>query len=187
MTYTQGNETSLRVQRDIAIINAFELIFWRVPYVLKQKNYYRMKNMFIDILLVEDNPNDAELTLRALKKNNIANNIQVVTDGAEALDYFFATGKYSNRDSNIAPKLVILDLKLPKVDGLEILRIVKADERTKHIPIVVLTSSKEESDIVASYKLGANSFIVKPVDFTKFIDAVKELGMYWLLLNEPPK
>ena len=146
-----------------------------------------MNNMFIDILLVEDNPNDAELTLRALKKNNIANSIQVVTDGAEALDYFFATGKYSNRDSNIAPKLVILDLKLPKVDGLEILRIVKADERTKHIPIVVLTSSKEESDIVASYKLGANSFIVKPVDFAKFIEAVKELGMYWLLLNEPPK
>lgn len=143
--------------------------------------------MIIDILLVEDNPNDAELTLRALKKNRIANDIHWVKDGAEALDYFFATGDYSERDSSITPKLVILDLKLPKVDGLEILRIVKADERTKHIPIVVLTSSREESDIVASYKLGANSFIVKPVDFAKFIEAVKELGMYWLLLNEAPK
>lgn len=146
-----------------------------------------MENRLIDILLVEDNPNDAELTLRALKKNHIANTVHLVTDGAEALDFFFGTGKYSDRDCGINPKLVILDLKLPKVDGLEILRVVKADERTKHIPIVVLTSSKEESDIVASYKLGANSFIVKPVDFTKFIDSVRELGMYWLLLNEPPK
>jgi CheY-like chemotaxis protein len=146
-----------------------------------------MKNMFIDILVVEDNPNDAELTLRALKKNHIANNIHVVADGAEALDCLFATGKYEDRDCSIAPKLVILDLKLPKVDGMEVLRILKSDERTKHIPIVVLTSSKEESDIVASYKLGANSFIVKPMEFNKFIDAVKDLGMYWMLLNEVPK
>jgi two-component system response regulator len=140
-----------------------------------------------EVLLVEDNPNDVEMTLRALKKNNIVNNIHVVTDGEEALQYFFATGKYSNRDINLAPKLVILDLKLPKVDGLEILRRVKADDRTKTIPIVILTSSKEESDVIAGYKLGANSFIVKPVDFTKFTETVKELGMYWLLLNEPPK
>lgn len=146
-----------------------------------------MENLFVDILLVEDNPNDAELTLRALKKNNIANDIHVVTDGAEALDYLFAKGRYSGRDKTATPKLMILDLKLPKVDGLEVLRTVKADEQMKHIPVVILTSSKEESDIIASYKLGANSFIVKPVEFSKFIDAVKELGMYWLLLNEPPK
>jgi two-component system, response regulator len=141
----------------------------------------------IDILLVEDNENDIELTLRALKKNNIANNIYVIMDGAEALEYFFATGKYDGRDMNLIPKLVILDLKLPKVDGLEILRKIKADERTKTIPVVVLTSSKEEKDVLAGYKLGANSFIVKPVDFDKFMTTVRDLGMYWLLLNEPPK
>jgi two-component system, response regulator len=146
-----------------------------------------MVTNIIDILLIEDNPNDAELTLRALKKNNIANKIQLIKDGAEALDYFFAKGNYSNRNMMLNPKLVILDLKLPKVDGLEILRRVKSDERTKTIPIVIMTSSKEENDIVASYKLGANSFIVKPVDFEKFMVSVKELGMYWLLLNEPPK
>ena len=140
-----------------------------------------------EVLLVEDNLNDVELTLRALKKNNFANTIRVVNDGEEALDYFFATGKYSDRDINLTPKLVILDLKLPKVDGLEILRRVKSDDRTKSIPVVILTSSKEERDIVEGYKLGANSFIVKPVDFDKFLAMVKELGMYWLLLNEPPK
>ncbi len=141
----------------------------------------------VEVLLVEDNPNDVELTLRALKKNNIVNKIHVVTDGEEAMEYFFATGKYIGRDMHSIPKLVILDLKLPKIDGLEILRRVKADERTKSIPVVILTSSKEESDVIAGYKLGANSFIVKPVDFEKFITTVKELGMYWLLLNEPPK
>lgn len=144
-------------------------------------------NNALDILLVEDNPNDIELTLRALKKNNIANNIHVITDGAEALEYFFATGKYSDRDININPKLVILDIKLPKVDGLEILRKIKSDERTRMIPVVILTSSKEEKDVLTGYKLGANSFIVKPVDFDKFMATVKELGLYWLLLNEPPK
>ena len=141
----------------------------------------------IEILLVEDNPSDVELTLRALKKNNIANSIHVVTDGEEALEFLFASGRYSSRNIKNNPKLVILDLKLPKVDGLEILRRVKSDERTKIIPVVILTSSKEESDVIMGYKLGANSFIVKPVDFDKFIATVKELGMYWLLLNEPPK
>jgi len=140
-----------------------------------------------DILLVEDNPNDRELTLRALKKTKIANTIHVISDGAEALDYFFAKGKYIERDIRFSPKLVILDLKLPKVDGLEILRQVKSDERTKSVPVVILTSSKEESDILAGYKLGANSFVVKPVDFDNFMAAVRDVGMYWLQLNEPPK
>jgi CheY-like chemotaxis protein len=145
------------------------------------------ENYSVEILLVEDNPTDVELTLRALKKNNLANSIHVVTDGAEALEYLFATGKYCNRDICLTPKLVILDLKLPKVGGLEILKKLKTDERTKTVPVVILTSSKEESDVIASYKLGANSFIVKPVDFEKFVLTVKELGMYWLLLNEPLK
>jgi len=146
-----------------------------------------MKNVFVEILLVEDNPNDAELTLRALKKNHLTNEIHWVMDGAEALDYLYARGPYADRNRFDIPKLVILDLKLPKVDGLEVLRIIKSDESLRKIPVTVLTSSKEERDIVASYQLGANSFIVKPVDFTKFMEAVKELGMYWLLLNEPPK
>lgn len=145
------------------------------------------ENYSVEILLVEDNPTDVELTLRALKKNNLANSIHVVTDGAEALEYLFATGKYCDRDICLTPKLVILDLKLPKVGGLEILKKLKTDERTKTVPVVILTSSKEESDVIASYKLGANSFIVKPVDFEKFVLTVKELGMYWLLLNEPLK
>ena len=140
----------------------------------------------IEILLVEDNPNDAELALRALRKHNLANNVVHVADGAAALDYIF--GKNGNARSviNHTPRLILLDLKLPKVDGLEVLRAVKGDPRTRAIPVVVLTSSKAESDIVESYSLGANSYIVKPVEFEKFVETVKHLGLYWLLINQPP-
>ncbi|MCL4244300.1 MAG: response regulator [Candidatus Dadabacteria bacterium] len=140
----------------------------------------------VEILLVEDNPNDEELTLRALKKNNIANNVHVVRDGAEALDFIFASGIYASRRVENRPRVILLDLKLPKVDGLEVLKRIKTDERTRMTPVVVLTSSKEEKDIVDSYKLGVSSYIVKPVDFDKFIQAVSQLGLYWLLLNQPP-
>jgi two-component system response regulator len=139
----------------------------------------------VDILLVEDNPNDVELTTRALKKARLANPIFVVSDGAEALEFLFRTGAYAGRPPH-TPKVVLLDLKLPKVDGLEVLRRLKGDERTRVIPVVVLTSSREESDVVESYKLGVNSYIVKPVDFEKFVAAVEHVGVYWLLLNEPP-
>ncbi|HEV8538631.1 MAG TPA: response regulator [Bacteroidota bacterium] len=138
----------------------------------------------IEILMVEDNPHDAELALRALSKYNLSNKVFHVKDGAEALEYVFADGTYIKRDGQ--PKLILLDLKLPKVDGLEVLRQVKSNERTKIIPVVILTSSKEERDIVESYRLGVNSYIVKPVDFEKFVDCVRDLGMYWLLLNQPP-
>lgn len=140
----------------------------------------------VEILLVEDNPHDVEMTLRALKKQNLANKVHVVKDGAEALDYLFANNIYADRNMSQSPKLILLDLKLPKVDGLEVLRQVKSDERTKTIPVVVLTSSREEQDMIESYKLGVNSYIVKPVDFDKFLDSVGELGFYWLLLNEQP-
>ncbi len=138
------------------------------------------------ILLVEDNPDDVELTLRALKKYNIKNEINVVRDGAEALDYLFATGAYSDRDTTAMPAVVILDLKLPKVDGLEVLQRMRADERTKLVPVVVLTSSNEEQDMVNSYKFGANSYVRKPVDFTRFVEAARQLSLYWLVINEPP-
>ena len=141
----------------------------------------------VEILLVEDNPNDVELTLRALKKRNLANKVHVVKDGAEALEFIFGTGTYAERDINQIPKVILLDLKLPKVDGLEVLRIVKSDERTKVIPVVVLTSSKEESDLVESYRPGVNSYITKPVDFDKFAQTVSEMGLYWLLVNQPPR
>ena len=141
----------------------------------------------VEILLVEDTPNDVELTLRALKKHNLANKVHVVKDGAEALEYIFANGAYVHRKVEHRPKVILLDLKLPKVDGLEVLRQVKSDERTKIIPVVVLTSSREEKDVVESYRLGVNSYIVKPVDFDKFVESVSELGLYWLLLNEPPR
>ncbi|HAE22558.1 MAG TPA: two-component system response regulator [Spirochaetaceae bacterium] len=143
-------------------------------------------NTAVDILLVEDNPNDAELTLRALKKNKLTNTIIHVHDGEEALDYLFAKGKFTGRNISASPRLMLLDLKLPKVDGLEVLKAVKADPRTAMMPIVILTTSREESDMMRSYSTGANSYIVKPVDFTKFIDSVKEIGFYWLLLNEAP-
>jgi CheY-like chemotaxis protein len=141
----------------------------------------------VEILLVEDNPNDEELTLRALRKHNLANRVHVVRDGAEALEFIFATGAYTDRKVENGPKVILLDLKLPKVDGLEVLRRVKSDDRTKATPVVVLTSSREERDVVESYKLGVNSYIVKPVDFDKFIQSVSQLGLYWLLLNQPPR
>jgi len=138
------------------------------------------------ILLVEDNPDDEALTMRALKKNNILNEVVVAHDGVEALDYLFANGNYASRDNNVMPEVILLDLKLPKVDGLEVLRRVRADARTRLLPIVVLTSSKEERDMIESYSLGANSYIRKPVDFVQFGDAVQQLGLYWLVLNVPP-
>lgn len=140
----------------------------------------------VEILLVEDSPYDAELTLRALKSNHLANRVIVVRDGEEALDFIFARGAFRDRRVEHIPRVILLDLKLPKVDGLEVLKAVKNDPRTRFIPVVVLTSSKEEKDIVESYQLGANSYIVKPVDFDKFIDAVNSLGLYWLLLNQSP-
>ncbi len=143
-------------------------------------------NNEVEILLVEDNPNDAELALRALKKNNLANNVIRVCDGEEALDFIFARGQFKDRKRENTPKLILLDLKLPKVDGLEVLKALKSDPVTKIIPVVVLTSSKEENDMVESYRLGVNSYIVKPVDFDKFIESVKNIGMYWLLLNQQP-
>ena len=143
-----------------------------------------MKNKVI--LLVEDNPDDVELTMRALKKSNVLNDVVVAQDGTEALDYLFCTGKYSGRDKNFMPQVVLLDLKMPKVDGLEVLKRMRADERTMLLPVVVLTTSSEEKDRISSYKLGANSYVRKPVDFNQFTEAVKQLGLYWLLLNEGP-
>ena len=140
----------------------------------------------VDVLLVEDNPHDLELTLRALDKHNLANKVVVARDGAEALDFIFGTGAHADREVTDRPKVVLLDLKLPKVDGLEVLRRIKSDKRTKVIPVVVLTSSQEERDIVESYELGVNSYMVKPVDFDQFIKCVSELGLYWLVCNKPP-
>ena len=140
----------------------------------------------VEILLVEDSPTDLELTLHALRGNHITNHIQVARDGAEALEFIFATGAHAGRDINDGPKVVLLDLKLPKVDGFEVLRQIKGDARTRDVPVVVLTSSREAPDIAASYRLGANGYIVKPVDFEQFANAVRDLGLYWLLLNEPP-
>ena len=143
-------------------------------------------NKSLEILLVEDNPHDAEMTIRALKKRNLANHLIHVTDGQAALDYLHNTGPYAGLCTNEQPKVVLLDLKLPKVDGIEVLRQLRADERTKLLPIVIMTSSREDRDVIESYKLGANSYVVKPVDFVNFAEAVCNLGLYWLLLNEPP-
>lgn len=140
-------------------------------------------NRFINILLVEDNPDDVELTLLALEKNNIANPVKVVRDGQEAIDYLFYKGKYEGSEHDL-PNLVLLDLKLPKVDGIEVLNKIKADRKLKLIPVVVLTSSKEDNDVLKSYDLGVNSYIRKPVDFDQFVDTVKQIGFYWLLINE---
>lgn len=138
------------------------------------------------ILLVEDNPDDEALTLRAFKKHNITNEVVVARDGAEALEYLFGTGRYAGRDLRLMPQLILLDLKLPKVDGLEVLRKIRGDDRTRLLPVVVLTSSTEERDLVESYRLGANSYVHKPVDFTQFVEAARQLGLYWLLMNQPP-
>ena len=140
----------------------------------------------VEILLVEDSPEDVEITLRAFNKQKLSNKIHVAEDGEEALEYIFATGAYKERNMNHQPKVIFLDLKLPKVNGLEVLRRIREDDRTNSIPVVVLTSSQEEKDIVESYKLGVNSYITKPVDFQNFLDTVSELGLYWLLLNTPP-
>ena len=138
------------------------------------------------ILLVEDNPDDEALTLRALKKNDIRNQVVVARDGAQALEYLFGTGERKERDPEVLPELVLLDLKLPRVDGLEVLRRIRADERTRLLPVVILTSSKEQRDLVEGYGYGANSYIRKPVDFGQFVEAVRQLGLYWLVLNETP-
>jgi two-component system, response regulator len=139
----------------------------------------------IDILLVEDNPQDVELTIRALKKRNVANSVYVVGDGAEALDFMFSRGKYAARASSPRPKVVLLDLKLPKLNGLEVLRELKEDERTRLVPVVMVTSSREDPDIRTAYELGANSYVVKPVEFDEFVEAMSNLGFYWLLINQP--
>jgi len=141
----------------------------------------------VDILLVEDNPQDVELTTRALKNHNLANRLFTVEDGAEALDYLFCRGKYSARDLSYRTKVVLLDLKLPKVSGMEVLRVLKGDERTRDVPVVIVTSSCEDPDIKAAYDLGANSYVVKPVDFEAFSEAMSKIGLYWLLINQPPK
>ena len=138
----------------------------------------------VEILLVEDNPTDLELTLHALSRHNLTNRIEIVRDGAEALDFIFCTGAYADRHISDNPKVILLDLKLPKVSGLEVLKRVKSDPRTKHIPVVVLTSSGEQRDVIDSYQLGVNSYITKPVDFDQFTEAVRQFGLYWLLLNE---
>lgn len=140
------------------------------------------------ILLVEDNPDDEALTLRALKKHHITNEVVVAHDGVEALDYLFGTGVYADREPRVVPAVILLDLQLPRVGGLEVLRRLRADERTRLIPVVILTSSKEEQDLLNGYRLGANSYVRKPVDFVQFVEAIRQLGLYWLLLNEsPPK
>ena len=141
----------------------------------------------VEILLVEDSPEDAELTIRALRRNKLANEIQVVEDGAEALDFLFCRGAYKDRSAFHTPKLVLLDLKLPKFDGLEVLRAIRADERTRTLPVVILTSSKEEKDLVSGYNLGVNAYAQKPVDFEQFSETIQQIGMFWMLVNKAPR
>lgn len=141
----------------------------------------------VEVLLVEDSPEDAELTLRALRKRNVVNKLRHVEDGEEALDFLFARGRYADRDINHRPRVVLLDLKLPKLSGLEVLRALRADPRTHSIPVVVITSSRESRDLAEAYELGVNSYVVKPVDFDQFSEAVGDIGMYWLLVNQPPE
>jgi len=138
------------------------------------------------ILLVEDNPDDEALTVRALKKHNVVNKIVVARDGVEALDYLFGTGAHAGRDMDVMPQVVLLDLKLPKLDGLEVLKRIRADPRTELLPVIILTSSKEEQDLINGYKVGANSYVRKPVDFEQFVTAIQQLKLYWLVINEPP-
>lgn len=139
---------------------------------------------YVEILLVEDNINDAELTIRVLKKNNLSNKLFHVKDGAEALNFIYCKGEFSERDKHQKPKLILLDLKMPKIDGLEVLKIIKSDPDTRHIPVVILTSSKEDKDLIESYQLGANSYIQKPVEFDKFVKSIVDIGMYWVILNQ---
>jgi two-component system response regulator len=141
----------------------------------------------VEILIVEDNPSDAELTIRALKKSNLANHIFVVENGEEALDFIFSKGQFSDRDKSKSLKVIFLDLKLPKISGLEVLKAVKSNESTKMLPVVIITSSKEDPDIIEAYNLGANSYVVKPVDFDSFVHSINSTGLYWLLINVPPK
>jgi len=145
-----------------------------------------MKGLETMILLVEDNPDDEALTLRALKRANVGNDVMVVRDGAEALDFLFGAGAHAGRDTSVMPQVVLLDLKLPKIEGLEVLRRLRADDRTKLLPVVILTSSDEEQDRIRGYALGANSYVRKPVEFGQFAEAVRQLGLYWLVLNQPP-
>ena len=145
-----------------------------------------IENKPVEILLVEDNPQDLELAQRALRKAKLTNRIEVARDGAEALEFIFCEGRYAGRKIEAMPRVILLDLKLPKVDGLDVLKRIKTDPRTSAIPVVVLTSSKEQNDVVESYRLGVNSYIVKPVNFERFAEAVQQLGLYWLLLNQPP-
>jgi two-component system response regulator len=153
-------------------------------YAVNTEGVIEMDN--VEILLAEDNPNDAELTIRAFRKNNLSNKIFITKDGAETLDFIFNRGKYQDREDCMLPKLVLLDLKLPKVNGLEVLEEIKKNELTKVIPVVMMTSSKEDKDIEKAYKLGANSYIVKPIDFRQFYQAVAEVGLYWMAVNQPP-
>ena len=145
-----------------------------------------MENSQVEILLVEDNMDDAEMTIQAMRKNNLANKLVHMTDGEEALDFLFGSGKFIGRDTNLKPRLILLDLKMPKVDGMEVLEVVKSNDATKKIPVVILTSSKEDPDVNRCYELGANGYIVKPVEFESFTKAVSESGIYWLLINHPP-